>query len=151
MTTDGTLRRLAKEAYLSLIKSPALHTVDAEKARALAHDGAVWLDVRLPEEHRESGIPDSKNMPLASLLQEAKKLAKNRKYLVYCDSAERSSAAVSLLSRSGFDAYLVEDGLSFSGTAAVVDPDDLTTVRCPGIPPDLAGRGTSFVNTLDFG
>ena len=129
MVTDGTLRRLAKDAFLSMIKSPALHTVDTEKARTLAREGALWLDVRLPEEYKESGIPDSKNIPLASLPGNTKKLAKNRKYLVYCDSGERSSAAVSLLSRSGFDAYVVEDGLSglkgapTSQTAAVLGRD----------------------------
>jgi len=111
MLTDGVLRRLAKDAFVSLIKRPVLRSIDIDRARGMVRDGAVWLDVRLPEEHQESGLKDSINVPLASLRQEAKRLSKDRRYIVYCDSGERSSAATFLLSQNGFDAHLLDGGL----------------------------------------
>jgi len=105
------LRRLAKDAFVSLIKRPVLRSTDIDHARNMVRDGAIWLDVRLPEEHQESGLKDSINVPLAKLRQEAKTLGKGRSYIVYCDSGERSSAATFLLSQNGFDARLLDGGL----------------------------------------
>jgi rhodanese-related sulfurtransferase len=111
MLTDGVLRRLDKSAFAALVKSPALRTVTQADAQSLVRAGAVWLDVRLAEEHRESGISGSLNAPLAALRQGMGKLAKSTPYIVYCDTGERSSAAAFALSQAGFDAYLLDGGL----------------------------------------
>lgn len=111
MLTDGVLRRLEKDAFATLIKSPALRTVTQTDAQTLVRAGAVWLDVRLAEEHRESGMSGSLNVPLAALRQATGKLSKSTPYIVYCDTGERSSAAAFALSQAGFDAYLLDGGL----------------------------------------
>ena len=56
MITDGELMRLTKDDFVDLIKKPVLNAVSYIKAETLVAGGAVWLDVRFPEEHKDSGI-----------------------------------------------------------------------------------------------
>lgn len=138
MLTDGVLGRLAKDAFVSLIKRPVLRGIDIDRAQSMVRDGAVWLDVRLPEEHEESGLKDSVNVPLARLRQEAKTLRKDRSYIVYCDSGERSSAATYLLSQNGFDARLLDGGLmGLTGTKEMEAGDPENTAAVPSLKADI--------------
>ncbi|MCC7410179.1 MAG: cyclic nucleotide-binding domain-containing protein [Gammaproteobacteria bacterium] len=110
MLTDGELVRLTKQDFIELIKKPVLHSVSYEQACQLVAAGAVWLDVRQPEEHRENGLPDSVNVPLNLLRLKSEELDPQRAYVAYCDSGGRSSVAAFLLTERGFDAHYVDAG-----------------------------------------
>ena len=60
MLTDGTLMRLGKEDFRTLLNEPMLEWVDLEKANTIVARGGKWLDVRLPSEfenyHMEGAI-----------------------------------------------------------------------------------------------
>ena len=71
----------------------------------------IWLDVRLPNEHKQRRIADSINLPLVFLRLKMKNLDKQKTYIVYCDTGGRSSAAVFLMGLEGFDAYVLDKGL----------------------------------------
>jgi CRP-like cAMP-binding protein len=111
MVTDGFLMRLSKDDFNELLKEPVLNWVIKSEADAMIKDGAAWLDVRLESEHKNSAIEGSMNLPLFMLRLKAGGLDSSRKYIVYCDTGRRSSAAVFLLNELGIQAYILKGGL----------------------------------------
>ena len=112
MVTDGMMMRLNKDDFNSLLNEPVLNHATIEQAQAMIKEGAEWIDVRLPEEHETNNIEGSMNIPLASLRNDIMNLDKDTKYIVYCDTGRRSSAAVFTLGENEIDAYVLEGGLS---------------------------------------
>ncbi len=110
MTSDGNLARLTKDDFTKLIKAPLLSTVTREEADKLAADGALWLDVRFEDEHDHNGLPKSLNIPLSSLRTRMDELIIDLRYIAYCDSGGRSSAAAFLLAEKGYNVVHVEGG-----------------------------------------
>lgn len=111
METDGFLMRLAKADFISLLKEPMLSWVTNAQAEEMLKGGAVWMDVRLDSEHKNSGIPGSINLPLFMLRMKAATLDPNKKYILYCDTGRRSSAGAFLLSERGIQAFCLKGGL----------------------------------------
>ncbi len=111
MKTNGVLMRLGKDTFVELIKNPTLHSVNYEDAKALVEQGAKWLDVRYPNEHEESSIDDSINVPLNALRVQTDKLEESTKYILYCDTGGRSSTGAFLLAERGFDVAFLDGGL----------------------------------------
>ena len=112
MTTNGSLMRLSKEDFNELLKEPMLSWVTNEEADAMvANEGAVWIDVRLESEHKNSGIQGSINIPLFMLRLKAQSLDASKKYILYCDTGRRSSACAFLLSERGLSVYCLKGGL----------------------------------------
>jgi formylglycine-generating enzyme required for sulfatase activity/CRP-like cAMP-binding protein len=112
MLTDGQLMRLAKEDFDELLKTQLVKYIDYEAAARMAIEGAVWLDVRTPDEYESGAIEDSVNLPLASLRGEFPELVFNSSYIVCCDTGRRSDSAAFILSHKGFDVYVLEGGMS---------------------------------------
>ena len=112
MMQDGRLMRLAKKAFEEVLKPPVVEWLTPGQASLLAREGATVVDVRLPEEHEQRAIKGSINIPLFRLREEAaEQFEKTRKYVVYCNTGERSSAAAFILTKLGFDAYALQGGL----------------------------------------
>ncbi len=116
MVTDGVLLRLSKADFNALLKEPMLNWVSYDQAEEMVRQGAVWLDVRLDSEHKQSAIPGSMNMPLFTLRMKADKLEPGKKYILYCDTGRRSSAGAFLLSERGIKAYCLRGGLQSQGS-----------------------------------
>lgn len=110
MLEDGTLGRLTKDQFIELIGAPVLHAVSLVDARAAVAAGARWLDVRFPEECQVNGLPGCLNLPLNLLRTRCAELDRGLRYVAYCDSGGRSSAAAFLLVQEGFDVCYVETG-----------------------------------------
>ena len=115
MVTDGILMRLSKEDFNELLKEPNLTWVTGEEADVMTREGAVWVDVRLESEHANDGIEGSINIPLFMLRMKADSLDTSKKYIIYCDSGRRSSAAAFLLNERGLQAYCLKGGLIARG------------------------------------
>lgn len=111
MRTDGELLRLDGADFIRLLREPLLQRIDAHEALCRAAAGAVWLDVRFPAEYRYDGLPDAINIPLNELRDALPSLAKDKDYIVYCQTGRRSSAAAFLMSQRGLRAYLLEGGM----------------------------------------
>jgi CRP-like cAMP-binding protein len=111
MTTNGVLMRLSKADFNALLREPNLKWVTNDEAEKMIKAGAVWMDVRLESEHKNSGIPGSINIPVFMLRLKADTLDPAKKYILYCDSGRRSSAAAYLLTERGLDAYCLKGGL----------------------------------------
>lgn len=112
MITDGQLMRLAKKDFDELLRAPMVRKVPARAAEQLLHAGAQAIDVRLEDEFRAGTVRNSINLPLYLLRIKAVSMDKNKKYLLYCQNGQRSTAAAFLLGQMGFDVYVLEGGLS---------------------------------------
>jgi signal-transduction protein with cAMP-binding, CBS, and nucleotidyltransferase domain len=58
MSTDGTLMRLGKNDFQTLLNEPLLQWVTYDKAKEIVAHGGKWLDVRLPSEFQNFRIDD---------------------------------------------------------------------------------------------
>jgi CRP-like cAMP-binding protein len=116
MTTDGTLMRLGKADFQTLLIEPLVQWVDYDEARAIVAQGGKWLDVRLPSEFQNFRIDEAINIPLYFIRLKLGALDRNTPYVMVCDTGRRSSAAAYILSERGFEAYVLKGGLA--GTEA---------------------------------
>ena len=112
MLTNGALMRLGKDDFQKLLTEPVLEWLDHDEANDVVTDGGRWLDVRLPSEFDASHEDGAVNIPLYMLRLSLNTLNPELKYVVYCDTGRRSSAATFILSQNGFQAVVVKDGLN---------------------------------------
>jgi CRP-like cAMP-binding protein len=117
MATDGTLMRLGKADFQTLLNEPLLQWVDYDAARDIVAKGGKWLDVRLPSEFQNFRIDDAVNIPLYFIRLKLNALDKKTQYVVCCDTGRRSSAAAYILSERGFEAYVLKGGLAATEAA----------------------------------
>jgi CRP-like cAMP-binding protein len=111
MLTDGVLMRLNKENFRQLLNEPLVQWVNYRDACTMVTQGARWLDVRLPSEHQHLAIEGSINIPLYFIRLKLSTLDRAIRYIVYCDTGRRSSAAAFILVERGFDALVLRGGL----------------------------------------
>lgn len=112
MLTNGTLCRLSETDFLELLNEPSLEKVTFKEAQQLIDsESAIWLDVRLPPEHKNQHIKNSINIPLISLRLKINSMNTDKQYIIYCDSERRSSAASFLLNESGLNSIVLIDGI----------------------------------------
>jgi CRP-like cAMP-binding protein/rhodanese-related sulfurtransferase len=117
MLTDGTLMRLGKQDFQTLLNEPLLQWVNYDKAKEIVAGGGKWLDVRLPSEFQNFRIDDALNIPLYFIRLKLNALDKHTPYVVCCDTGRRSSAAAYILSERGFEAYVLKGGLAATEAA----------------------------------
>lgn len=115
MLTNGTLMRLGKEDFNTLLNEPMLQWVDLQQAEKIVTDGGKWLDVRLPSEFENVSIKGAVNIPLYFIRLKLRTLDPDLKYVVVCDTGRRSSAAAYVLNERGIDSYVLKGGLTTSG------------------------------------
>jgi len=118
MSTDGTLMRLGKQDFQTLLNEPLLQWVTQDQAKEIVAKGGKWLDVRLPSEFQNFRIDGSINIPLYFIRLKLNALDKNTPYIVCCDTGRRSSAAAYILSERGFEAYVLKGGLAATEAAS---------------------------------
>lgn len=111
MKTDGALLRLAKDAFIRMLREPLIKRVQFAEASRRVRDGAIWVDVRFPAEFQTNGLPNAINIPLNDIRQASSVLDHEQQYIVYCQTGRRSAAAAFLLSQRGIHAMLLEGGL----------------------------------------
>ncbi len=118
MLTDGVLMRLNKDSFRELLNEPLVQWVNYRDACAMVAKGARWLDVRLPSEHQNLAIDGSTNIPLYFIRLKLSTLDRGTRYVVYCDTGRRSSAAAFILVERGFDALVLRGGLDSAEIAS---------------------------------
>ncbi|MDT8404554.1 SUMF1/EgtB/PvdO family nonheme iron enzyme [Sulfuriflexus sp.] len=142
MLTDGVVMRLSREDFDNLMKQPLINWVTFDEGTEIVKDGGVWLDVRAPNEYKQSAIPASHNFPLSILRSNAERLKKSRKYVVYCDSGKRSSVAAFLLTQRGFEAYVLAGGYTAERFAAA-DTEAVVERKADATVVDITTRQTT--------
>lgn len=112
MLSDGSLMRLGKEDFLSLLNEPMLDRVDYAEAQRAVAAGAKWLDVRLPSEFESFHEPGAINIPLYFIRLKLATLDPTLTYVVCCDTGRRSAAGAFILNEHGFDTRVLSGGLN---------------------------------------
>lgn len=65
----------------------------------------VVIDVRTPEEYEASHIPNAELLPLQELQSRLNELDPEEKYLIVCQSGNRSTQASEILADNGFSNF----------------------------------------------
>jgi CRP-like cAMP-binding protein len=112
LLSESVLMRLSKQDFGALLKTPLVKSVDLDAARRMLKVGAQLVDVRLEEEFREGTLRNSLNLPLYLLRLKAQSLDPHKKYILFCQYEQRSSAAAFLLAQRGLEAYVLRGGLA---------------------------------------
>ncbi len=90
---------------------PEVTPEEAKKMLEEEKDKVILLDVRTPPEHFQLRIPNSMLIPLDDLRFKLNELPKDKKYIVYCRSGERSAFATYALRHMGYEAYNLAGGI----------------------------------------
>jgi len=110
MESDGMLLRLSKADFQELLQAPLLKKVKMEVVKGPVAEGkAMLIDVRMEEEFSQNRLAHAINIPLFLLHLKLQSLNRGFKYVVYCDTGQRSEAASFIMTRHGFDCYVLED------------------------------------------
>ncbi|MCC5869758.1 MAG: cyclic nucleotide-binding domain-containing protein [Gammaproteobacteria bacterium] len=112
MLSNGSLMRLGKEDFRTLLNEPLLEWLETDEAEKIVADGGKWLDVRLPSEFENFHQPGAVNVPLYFIRLKLKTLDTNVPYVVCCDTGRRSSAGAFILNERGLKAYVLRGGLN---------------------------------------
>ena len=112
MSSDGSVMRLGKDDFKTLLNEPMLEWVDPGQAQQIVQNGGGWLDVRLPSEFENHHLDGAINIPLYFIRLKISTLDKSKKYVVCCDTGRRSSAGAYILSERGYDAYVLQGGIN---------------------------------------
>lgn len=108
---------LAAMTFLLLItgcSSGSYKDVTVDEAKEMIDSGKVEvLDVRTPEEFAAGHIPGAKLVPLQVLEGMLSELDKEQKYVVACQSGNRSTKASGILTEHGFkNIYNMSGGMN---------------------------------------
>ncbi len=112
MSSDGSVMRLGKDDFKTLLNEPMLEWVDPAQAQQIVQNGGGWLDVRLPSEFENHHLDGAINIPLYFIRLKISTLDKDKKYVVCCDTGRRSSAGSYILNERGFEAYVLRGGIN---------------------------------------
>jgi len=115
MLTDGTLMRLDRDDFQSLLNEPMIVSLEHEDADEAVTQGGKWLDVRVPSEFKACSKANAMNLPLYLLRHKLDLLDRKTPYVVYCDTGRRSSAAAFILNQKGFETAVLKGGLNHTG------------------------------------
>lgn len=110
MGTEGRLLRLNKVDFIELLKAPLISQVSLQEANELENLGAIWLDVRFPSEYKFDHLSGALNAPLNEIRNLIPTLDRSKKYIVYCQTGRRSSAAAFILTEHGFQVSVLKGG-----------------------------------------
>lgn len=110
MRQNGVLMRLDKQDFYLLLKSPPVNTVSLPELERELAAGAALIDVRTQDEFECAHATDALNMPLSILKLKSRLLQRDRRYITYCNSGRRSSAAAHLLAADGYDVVALRGG-----------------------------------------
>ena len=112
MLSDGSVMRLNKDDFKTLLNEPMLDWVDYAQGQQIVAGGGQWLDVRLPSEFENQHLDGAINIPLYFIRLKINMLEQTKKYVVCCDTGRRSSAGAYILSERGFQAYVLREGIN---------------------------------------
>ncbi len=115
MMTEGEVLRLERADFDTFLRAPVVNECGLEAILAKGVQHWCWLDVRLGEELTQASLPGAWHIPLHSLRVQSTLLDKNQRYMVFCDTGRRSTAAAFLLQGHGLQCDVLAGGLHALG------------------------------------
>ncbi len=112
MTTDGLLMTLDSDDFRLLLKRPMTRPLSYYEAKEKIDDGAVWVDVRMPNELRAGRkIPGSICIPFPIARARLFDAKKDTTYIIVCENMKDSPVLTFVLCKNGYDAYYLQGGI----------------------------------------
>ena len=111
MTTKGTLMRLSKPDFQSLLMQPVIESVSMEETQEMIDQGdpkTYIIDVRSPKEVEVDKIPGSLNVPFLLLRKNLPKLKIEGIYIMADEGGKRAELGAYILNEKGFTAYVLK-------------------------------------------
>ncbi len=115
MMTAGEVLRLERADFDTFLRAPVVNECSLEVIQAQGVSRWCWLDVRLGEELTQASLPGAWHIPLHSLRAQTVLLEKTQRYMVFCDTGRRSTAAAFLLQGHGLQCDVLAGGLHSLG------------------------------------
>ncbi len=117
--SNGIAMRLPEVVFRELLCAPLLQALSPQQALAARATGAVWVDVRSPEVHRQDKLPGSLNVPLSLLRFLGQRLPPEHPLVVCGDEPAANAAGAFLLRAAGRQAsYLAAPMSALKGATA---------------------------------
>jgi rhodanese-related sulfurtransferase len=95
----------------ALFSSPPSLSVSEVKEKLASKNASFLIDVRQPNEFRQSHIKGAKLIPLQDLRHRMEELPQDREIVCICRSGARSRSAVRHLNNSGYTSFNVQGGM----------------------------------------
>jgi rhodanese-related sulfurtransferase len=106
------------------LENEGLNEVSREQARKLIDEGAQLIDVRADHEWEAGRIAGATHLPLAELAQRTAEIDKDRPVLLYCRGGNRSTMAAAALTKAGYDATKLSEGIvGWDEASLPLEPD----------------------------
>ncbi len=112
MMSAGSLMRLKKDDFISLLVSPLLDYIHLDELKSRATAGDLLIDVRPHKNFMDGHLDGAVNTPLSMIRLKLNNFNAERNTIVYCDDASRSTAAAFLLIQHGLSCSILKNGLS---------------------------------------
>ncbi len=115
MRENGVLMKLEKQDFFLLLKSPPVRSLTLAEVDRELIGGAELVDVRTESEYEQAHATSALkiaalNMPLTILKLKSRLLDRDKRYIIYCNSGRRSSAAAYLLAEDGYNVTVLRNG-----------------------------------------
>ena len=112
MLSDGMVMKIPKNNFNELVKTPMLNMVSVDEANSLLAEGASFIDVRNPDQYKESAIKNSINLDLENIYTAVKGLNIEKQYIICGDSESHAMANAFMLSVKGFTIYSLSESVT---------------------------------------
>ncbi|VAW92184.1 hypothetical protein MNBD_GAMMA23-233 [hydrothermal vent metagenome] len=117
MMDAGSLMRLTKDDFISLLVSPLLDYIHLEELKSRVNSGDLLIDVRPHKNFMDGHLDGAINTPLSMIRLKINNFSAERNTIVYCDDASRSTAAAFLLIQHGLSCSILKNGINDTATA----------------------------------
>ena len=111
MREDGSLMRLKKKDFLSLLITPLISYFEHSEMQSKLNEGCVVIDVRPEQQSKQTPLKDAVNIPLSMLRIEFDNLNAEREYLLLCNDGSQSAAAAFLMIQNGLKCNVLKGGI----------------------------------------
>ena len=95
---------------MSFHRRPDAPEVDTARLAEALEEGAVLIDVRMPDEYVQVHVPGARLIPLPELGERAGEVPQGQQVFVICAGGGRSLAAAEALNNAGWDTVSVAGG-----------------------------------------
>lgn len=147
MLGDSVLMRLSREDFLRYVQNPLNNQIDfASAAGMVSAEGAVWMDIRTPQEFAQGHVEGAINIPFEGFRSRLGGLVDEKTYICYGMDDKKSSAAAFTLIDRGYNAYYLHPGLpkgQLTTSPAAAKPAAPAPPATPTAPPPAPAKGAS--------
>ena len=106
------LLRLDRQTFIELVHKPLVTEVNRLTADKMIEQGAVWLDVRAPDQFASGSLRGSINIPLTLLRSDYRGLSQKNQYIVCAQTTGAAQIGTLLLKQRGLDAACTRESIA---------------------------------------